>query len=131
MARAVFSDDKGRQVTLGQELGRGGEATVYAIDGDQSLVAKIYHRRLDAEKTQKLSRMVELQSERLLRLAAWPVGTLRPRSANSVAGVLMRNVSRFKDIHLLYNTKSRLREFPKPTGVFWFTPPRTSHARSQ
>jgi len=112
MARAVFSDDKGRQVTLGQELGRGGEATVYAIDGDQSLVAKIYHRRLDAEKTQKLSRMVELQSERLLRLAAWPVGTLRPRSANSVAGVLMRNVSRFKDIHLLYNTKSRLREFP-------------------
>lgn len=112
MARAVFSDDKGRQVTLGQELGRGGEATVYAIDGDQSLVAKIYHRRLDAEKTEKLSRMVELQSERLLRLAAWPVGTLRPRSANSVAGVLMRNVSRFKDIHLLYNTKSRLREFP-------------------
>ena len=112
MARAVFSDDKGRQVTLGQELGRGGEATVYAIDGDQSLVAKIYHRRLDAEKTEKLSRMVELQSERLLRLAAWPVGTLRPRSGNSVAGVLMRNVSRFKDIHLLYNTKSRLREFP-------------------
>ena len=112
MAPGVFSDDKGRQVTLGQELGRGGEATVYAIDGDQSLVAKIYHRRLDAEKTQKLSRMVELQSERLLRLAAWPVGTLRPRSANSVAGVLMRNVSRFKDIHLLYNTKSRLREFP-------------------
>ena len=112
MARAVFSDDKGRQVTLGQELGRGGEATVYAIDGDQSLVAKIYHRRLDAEKAEKLSRMVELQSERLLRLAAWPVGTLRPRSANSVAGVLMRNVSRFKDIHLLYNTKSRLREFP-------------------
>jgi DNA-binding helix-hairpin-helix protein with protein kinase domain len=112
MARSVFIDDKGRQLALGQELGRGGEAAVYAIDGDHSLVAKIYHRQLDVEKTEKLSRMVELQSERLLKLAAWPVGTLRSRNANSVAGVLMRNVSGLKDIHLLYNPKSRIREFP-------------------
>src|SRR5579863_6693964 len=112
MARSVFIDDKGRQLALGQELGRGGEAAVYAVDGDHSLVAKIYHRQLDVEKTEKLSRMVEIQSERLLKLAAWPVGTLRSRNANSVAGVLMRNVSGLKDIHLLYNPKSRIREFP-------------------
>ena len=56
--------------------------------------------------------MVELKSERLLKLAAWPIGTLRARNGNSIAGVLMRNVSGLKDIHLLYNPKSRIREFP-------------------
>jgi DNA-binding helix-hairpin-helix protein with protein kinase domain len=112
MPRATFIDDRGKQIALGQQLGRGGEATVYAIEGEPNLVGKMYHRHLDQEKTEKLSRMVELQSERLLKLTAWPVGTLRPRNGNSIAGVLMRNVSGFKDIHLLYNPKSRVREFP-------------------
>jgi DNA-binding helix-hairpin-helix protein with protein kinase domain len=112
MPRLVFIDDAGRQVALGTQLGRGGEATVYALDGEPNLVAKIYHRQLDIEQTEKLSRMVELKNERLLKLAAWPVGTLRLRNGNSVTGVLMRNVSGFKDIHLLYNPKSRIREFP-------------------
>lgn len=112
MPRVALIDDKGRQVVLGKQLGRGGEATVYAIDGEPGIVAKVYHRQLDQEKTEKLSRMVELQSERLLKLAAWPVGTLRSRERNSVTGVLMRNVSGLKDIHLLYNPKSRIREFP-------------------
>ncbi len=111
MARAVFIDDGGRQLALGTQLGRGGEATVYAIEGEPSLVAKIYHRQLELEQTEKLSRMVELKNERLLKLAAWPVGILRPRNGNSIAGVLMRNVSGFKDIHSLYNPKSRVREF--------------------
>jgi DNA-binding helix-hairpin-helix protein with protein kinase domain len=112
MAMTTFIDDKGRQIALGRQLGRGGEAAVYAIEGDAGLVAKIYHRPLDTEKTEKLSRMVELQNERLLKLAAWPVGTVRLRNGHAVAGVLMRNVSGLKDIHLLYNPKSRVREFP-------------------
>lgn len=110
--RAIFIDDKGKPVALGKQLGRGGEATVYAVEGEAGLVAKVYHRQLDGEKTEKLWRMVELQSERLLKLAAWPIGTLRSRNGNSIVGVLMRNVSGFKDIHLLYNPKSRIREFP-------------------
>ena len=96
---------------LGRQLGRGGEATVYAVEGETDRVAKIYHRHLDTEKAEKLSRMVELQSERILKLAAWPIGTLRNRSS-SISGILMRNVSAFKDIHVLYNPKSRVREFP-------------------
>lgn len=112
MRTATFIDDSGSPVSLGQELGRGGEAAVYAVDADRNLVAKIYHRQVDAEKAEKLTRMVELKSDRILSLAAWPIGTLRSRNGNSFAGVLMRNVGSSKDIHLLYNPKTRLRQFP-------------------
>jgi DNA-binding helix-hairpin-helix protein with protein kinase domain len=112
MAPTALFDDQGRRVNLGMELGRGGEATVYSVEGHPDLVAKIYHQPPGAEKTEKLSQMVKLQSDRLLALSAWPVATLFSAGNKSVAGFLMKNVSRFKDIHLLYNPKSRTREFP-------------------
>jgi DNA-binding helix-hairpin-helix protein with protein kinase domain len=112
MARTVFLDDMGRQVAVGKQLGRGGEATVFAVEDDRNLVAKVYHRPPDREGAAKLSRMVELRDDRLLKLAAWPIGTIRTKSDSAIAGILMKNVSGLKDIHLLYNPKSRLREFP-------------------
>ncbi len=112
MPQNVLFDDQGRRVGLGAELGRGGEAAVYTVEGQPELVAKIYHQPPGAEKAEKLAQMVRLQSERLLALSAWPVGTLFLGRDRSLAGFLMKNVSRFKDIHLLYNPKSRTREFP-------------------
>jgi DNA-binding helix-hairpin-helix protein with protein kinase domain len=112
MSRNAFFDDQGKRVGLGAELGRGGEAAVYSVEGQPELVAKIYHQPPGAEKTEKLSQMVKLKSERLLALSAWPVRTLFLPGNKSMAGFLMKNVSRFKDIHLLYNPKSRTREFP-------------------
>ncbi len=112
MLLTALHDDHGRRVSLGAELGRGGEATVYSVEGQPELVAKIYHHSAGAEKTQKLSQMVKLRSEPLLALSAWPVGTLFMAGRQSMAGFLMKNVARFKDIHLLYNPKSRTREFP-------------------
>jgi DNA-binding helix-hairpin-helix protein with protein kinase domain len=112
MTQTVFFDHQGRRVSLGAELGRGGEATVYSVEGRLELVAKIYHQPPSPDKTEKLSQMVKLQSERLLALSAWPVGTLFSAGNKSMAGFLMKNVSRFKDIHLLYSPKSRTREFP-------------------
>lgn len=112
MLRTVLFDDQGRRVSLGAELGRGGEATVYFVEGQPELVAKIYHQPPGTEKTEKLSQMVKLRSEGLLALSAWPVATLFMAGNKSMAGFLMKNVARFKDIHLLYNPKSRTREFP-------------------
>src|SRR5260370_3994657 len=112
MLQAALLDDHGRRVSLGAELGRGGEATVYSVEGRPELVAKIYHQPAGTEKTEKLSQMVKLQSERLLALSAWPVGIVFMAGNRSMAGFLMKNVARFKDIHLLYNPKSRTREFP-------------------
>jgi len=112
MPPTALFDDQGRRVGLGAELGRGGEAAVYSVGGHPELVAKIYHQPTGAEKAEKLSQMVRLRSERLLALSAWPVGTLFRAGSKSMAGFLMKNVSLFKDIHLLYNPKSRTREFP-------------------
>src|ERR1700739_2955124 len=102
MLRTALFDDQGRRVSLGAELGRGGEATVYFVEGQPELVAKIYQQPPGTEKKEKLSQMVKLQSERLRALSAWPVGTLFMASNKSMAGFLMKNVGRFKDIHVLY-----------------------------
>jgi DNA-binding helix-hairpin-helix protein with protein kinase domain len=119
MAQTTFVDNQGRRVRLGGELGRGGEAAVYAVEGQPALVAKIYHQPPGAEKAEKLSRMVELQNERLLALAAWPIGTLFGTGNKSLAGFLMKNMKGFRDIHLLYNRKSRTCEFsPKANWRF-------------
>jgi DNA-binding helix-hairpin-helix protein with protein kinase domain len=112
MLQTALFDEQGRRVSLGMELGRGGEATVYSVKSQPELVAKIYHQPPSAEKTEKLSQMIKLQSERLLALSAWPIGALFIAGNKTMAGFLMKNVSRFKDIHLLYNPKSRTREFP-------------------
>ena len=112
MAQTTLFDDQVRRVRIGTELGRGGEATVYSVEGQPALVAKIYHQPPGPDKAEKLSQMVRLQSERLLALAAWPVGTLFTPGNRSMAGFLMKNVSGLKDIHLLYNPKTRTREFP-------------------
>ena len=112
MTQTAFFDDQRRRVSLGAELGRGGEAAVYSVEGRPELVAKIYHQLPSPEKTEKLSQMVKLQSDSLLALSAWPIGTLFMPDNKSMAGFLMKNVSRFKDIHLLYSPKSRTREFP-------------------
>lgn len=112
MPRTTFIDDQGKHVSLGAELGRGGEAVVFPVEGQPELVAKIYHQPPGTEKAEKLSQMVKLQSERLRALSAWPVGTLFMAGKRSMAGFLMKDVSRFKDIHLLYSPKSRAREFP-------------------
>ena len=119
MAQTTLLDKQGRRICLGAELGRGGEASVYSVDGQPTLVAKIYHQPPGAEKAEKLSQMVELQSERLLALAAWPVGTVFTPGNRCLAGFLMKNMKGFKDIHLLYNPKSRTREFsPKANWRF-------------
>jgi len=119
MAPIILTDNQGKRLKLGAELGRGGEAAVYLVEGQPELVAKIYHQPPGPEKAEKLSRMVEFQSERLLALSAWPVGTLSTPGNHSTAGFLMKNLKGFKDIHLLYNPKSRAREFtPKANWRF-------------
>ena len=97
--------------TLGRELGRGGEGTVYEIAGRLDKVAKVYHKPPDQTKARKLELMAAMQSASLLTLTAWPVELLRGTDGQ-VRAFTMPRVGGHKDIHALYSPKSRKDEFP-------------------
>lgn len=102
----------GGTIHLGQELGRGGEGFVHAIDGREDRVVKIYTSPPDERKIRKLTVMAKSSTEALLRIAAWPIDVLR-NSTGSVAGFVMPRIFARRDIHELYSPKSRFESFPK------------------
>jgi DNA-binding helix-hairpin-helix protein with protein kinase domain len=105
-----LQDSLGGKVRLGGELGRGAEGAVYEVVGQPGRVAKIYHRPPTGLKAAKLVAMTTMKTEGLLSLAAWPVDVVQSNT-NDTCGVLMQNVSGYKDIHGLYTPKSRKVEF--------------------
>ena len=111
-------DKQGRPVTLGTELGRGGEASVYEVTGRADTVAKIYHKPPGPEKAAKIAAMVASPSDRLLNIAAWPIGTVHQNPGTVVCGLLMPKLSGFQEVHTLYGPKSRLTHFPNATWPF-------------
>lgn len=99
-------------IQLGQELGRGGEGAVFAIEGRQHQVAKLYFSPIDSRKSQKLIVMAETASPSLLKVAAWPIDLMC--DDNGVAhGFIMPRVMSRRDIHELYSPKSRADVFPE------------------
>lgn len=98
-------------IHFGQELGRGGEGTVFAIEGHREYVAKVYATPLDQRKIEKLEAMVEATSPAMLRIAAWPMDLLSdPKGA--IRGFTMPRAAGRRDIHELYSPKSRGESFP-------------------
>jgi DNA-binding helix-hairpin-helix protein with protein kinase domain/Flp pilus assembly protein TadD len=117
MMRKVYNS-KDELITLGAELGRGGEGVVFEVSGDPARVAKIYHDPVKAEKAAKLKAMVTLASPELLKLTAWAVDTLHDLPGGKIVGVLMFKLSSHKEIHQLYSPKSRLAQFTKADWRF-------------
>jgi DNA-binding helix-hairpin-helix protein with protein kinase domain len=104
-------------VSLGKELGCGGEGAVYEVSNRPDVVAKIYHKPITSEKASKIELMTSMKSESLLSLTAWPVELLRTKGG-SPCGLLMPRVSGHKDIHNLFSPKSRKVEFPNADWRF-------------
>jgi DNA-binding helix-hairpin-helix protein with protein kinase domain/Flp pilus assembly protein TadD len=117
MSQQLYSS-QGSPVRLGARIGQGGEGAVHDAADRDSLVAKLYHRSVQPEKAAKLSSMVALKTERLLRLSAWPVDTLHERPGGPLKGFLMPKVRDHKDIHILYGVKSRHAEYPEAKWPF-------------
>jgi len=101
----------GSPVRLSTELGRGGEGAVFAIRGNEHIVAKIYLQAPSTVKAEKLRAMARSATSTLLKLAAWPVDVLVDERMQ-VRGFLMRKVSSHEDLHELYSPKSRAETFP-------------------
>jgi DNA-binding helix-hairpin-helix protein with protein kinase domain len=101
----------GETLRLGQQLGRGGEGTVFAVHGRPGEVAKLYTTPPGPTKVRKLSAMTVAANPELLGIAAWPSDLLVDRTGN-VLGFVMPRVSAKQDIHELYSPKSRSEAFP-------------------
>ncbi|HWG78578.1 MAG TPA: hypothetical protein VN681_02325 [Stellaceae bacterium] len=112
-------DASGRALSLGAELGRGGEGSVFALPGRDDLVAKLYHHPPSAEKAAKIVAMAKLGSERLLKLAAWPTSAIHSGGRGGpVVGFLMPRIQGHKPAFNLYSPKLRLQEFPSAGWAF-------------
>ena len=64
----TFYDSKGQSYVLDQQIGRGGEGTVFFCPNDLSLVAKIYHAPVDDEKAEKLRWMAANKNDQFSKL---------------------------------------------------------------
>ena len=113
-----FYSSKGSPIALGRQLGQGGEGAVLEVGSQSDLVAKIYHNATTPEKAAKLTAMVNLKTERLLNLSAWPIDTLHEKRGGAIKGFVMPKVVGHRDIHILYGIKSRHAEYPDARWPF-------------
>ena len=96
-------------------LGSGGEAKIYSLRHDQSLVAKIYHNPTD-ERSRKLTIMLDYPPDNPIlengqRLIAWPLDLLL-NNQGQIVGFLMQRLVNMKSIFHFYNPDMRRKEFP-------------------
>jgi len=106
-------DSQGRPVRLGRELGRGGEGSVFEVEGAENLAAKIYHRTpLEGEHVEKLETMVSLWSERLETVSAWPRSLLYKAQNRHACGFLLPRIVAARQLHELYGSSNRRQHFP-------------------
>ncbi len=105
------------RIALAAEIGRGGEGTVFAIQGRSDHVAKIYSAPPDPPKVEKLAAMTAAANVELLKIAAWPLDLLADRVGRT-RGFIMPRVSARRDIHELYSPKSRSEAFPAADLAF-------------
>ncbi len=100
-------------VDLGDEVGRGGEGSVFEVEGNPSLVAKVYHKLpLPEDQVAKLRAMSALWSGNLEKIAAWPRTILFDPVQRKPCGLLMSKMEGARPLHELYGTTNRRRHFP-------------------
>lgn len=110
-------DQSGRQIRLGEKLGTGGEATVYAAADNPQIVIKLYHpgRHIDADK---LSAMVSASHPALQNIAAWPIAAVHKQVRGPAVGFMMPRIRDGFEIHELYSPTARQSRFPDATWRF-------------
>ncbi|MCB8883827.1 SH3 domain-containing protein [Acidisoma cellulosilytica] len=116
MSKQLFNS-RGAPISLGKEIGKGGEGAVSEIIGHPDKVAKINFKPLSRDHAQKLTAMTSLTTPELLRIAAMPLDTLHDHS-RQVVGFIMPKVLGHEPVFKVYGPKLRLREFPKADWRF-------------
>ncbi len=110
---AALTDSRGQPIRLADEIGKGGEGSVFAVEGEPSLVAKIYYQLpLPGEDVAKLQAMVACRSSELEAISAWPRSLVVDSRRNMPCGILMPRIAQARHLHELYGTYNRRRHFP-------------------
>ncbi len=114
----LLREDNGQDLTLAvPPLARGGEAAVYALAANPSLVAKVYHRPTP-EGAAKLAAMIafppaDSDTWAAARHVAWPISRLLGGDdGEAVVGCLMPRVENARRVVEFTNPRARLRACP-------------------
>jgi DNA-binding helix-hairpin-helix protein with protein kinase domain len=113
----TIRNSTGKQIVLRSELGRGGEGTVYSVEGDNKLAAKIYHQDKANERREKILSIVNANWHAQASNVAFPIDALF-NASNQFIGFTMPRVGGHKPIERLYSPTSRKTDFPKSTFPF-------------
>lgn len=109
----LYHTDAG-PVTLGREIGEGGEAQVYEIEGETGRLAKIYKQTPTAGATAKLTWMLAHppeDSSQTHASIAWPLALLYDE-ANKFAGYLMPRIQGAVPLLNVFNPRLREKTLP-------------------
>ncbi|MBW4615409.1 MAG: tetratricopeptide repeat protein [Desmonostoc vinosum HA7617-LM4] len=104
-------------INLSVNLGRGGEACVYTVTSDGTLVAKVYHKPTAAH-AEKLKAMLanppENPTASLGHISiAWPIDLLQAAdSSKSIIGFLMPRIRGMRPVIDFYNPRTRRQHCP-------------------
>ncbi|MCA9835820.1 MAG: hypothetical protein KC422_02860 [Trueperaceae bacterium] len=120
MNKQVF-DSAGKGLELGQELGRGGEASVFQLRFQTNKAIKLYHKP-DAERVKKLRVMVANPPHDPTREAghvsiAWPEALVHDGEGRVIGFVMpLLDMKRSLALHQVYNPKIRRQ---RAAGLNW------------
>lgn len=96
---------------LGELVGRGGEGEVWAVRGEDGLVAKLYTGNRAPEREPKVKAMLAAAFAEGAKLVSYPSALVLDQRGR-FAGFLMRRVAKAKPLHQLYKPVARKRHFP-------------------
>ena len=115
----------GQSVTLDPTLmlGKGGEARVYAVPQDRTLVAKVYHQPTETHVHKLLAMLANPPHDPMVAQGAisfaWPVDLLRAAGTKpQIVGFLMPRVTGMRPIIDFYNPKTRRQQCPSFTYLY-------------
>jgi DNA-binding helix-hairpin-helix protein with protein kinase domain len=102
---------------LGDVIAEGGEGIVYRVRERDDVVAKLY-KEWQPGRDRKLTCMIALKSNRLTKIAAWPLSQLRDENEEMVGFVMERLETGWQPLHAIYQIRSRLEFAPNRTYQF-------------
>ncbi len=104
-------DTTGKQLNLGERIGKGGEGEVFTLADKSDVAVKVYTVADIDSRRDKILAMIRGELARKSPLAAFPISIVQTE-AGAFAGFIMSKVSAHEPLHELYSPAARKAAFP-------------------